>query len=258
VHAVSRWTALSELAVTVVRANELTGRTGADKPRTGEAFVRPGKPARERQIRGKLSRYASWLYDAWLNGGDALALARLAPLSRAALPWTEFSMRPVAIEAAVSEVLLNTRQTIVECGSGNSTVYLARLLSQLGAGHVLSLEHEPRWAALTSSLVEREGLTRWATVVHAPLVNGWYDRKVIPAVDDIDLLIVDGPPAHTPELAQSRYPAWPYFSASLARGAAVLVDDVDRPGEREVLKRWAREFGVPVPTPHDSFAIIRT
>jgi predicted O-methyltransferase YrrM len=239
-----------------VRKTGLPGNT----PRRRQVFRRRlGFPvAAFLEIRGKLSRYASWLYDARRNGADALALARLAPLSCAPLPWTEFSMRPVAIEAAVSEVLLNARRSIVECGSGNSTVYLARLLSQLGVGHVFSLEHDLRWAALTSSLVEREGLTQWATVVHAPLVNGWYDRNVIPIVEDIDLLVIDGPPANTEELAHARYPALPHFSASLARGSAVLMDDVDRPGEREVLERWAREFGIAVQRPHDSFAIIRT
>lgn len=209
-------------------------------------------------FRDKLSKYASELYAAERSAADALALARLAALPGGPLPWTNFSMRPAAIEAAVSDVLLNQRRAIVECGSGNSTVYLARLLSRLGRGHLVTVEHDAGWAELTSTLLEQDHLTEWVTLVHAPLVGGWYDRGRLPEVESIELLVVDGPPANTSQLADARYPAWPHFANALAPGATVLLDDIDRPGETAVLDRWAREYGVALPRARESFALIRT
>lgn len=209
-------------------------------------------------LRTKLSKYASELYAAERSAADALALARLAALPGGPLPWTNFSMRPAAIETAVSDVLLHQRRTIVECGSGNSTIYLARLLRRLDHGHLVTIEHDEKWADLTSALLAQDGLAEWVTIVHAPLVEGWYDTALLPEVEEIELLVIDGPPANTPEIADARYPAWPHFAAALAPRASVLLDDVDRPGEKEVLTRWAREYGVPAPVTRESFALIRT
>ncbi len=50
------------------------------------------------------------------------------------LPWTSGSMRPAALVAVCNEVVHRARTRIVECGSGMSTVVLARLLRERGEG----------------------------------------------------------------------------------------------------------------------------
>ena len=55
---------------------------------------------------------------------------------------------------------------------------------------------------------------------------------------------MDGPPADTADKVLARYPALPALRARLAPGATVVLDDVERPGEQEVLTRWEREHDV--------------
>jgi predicted O-methyltransferase YrrM len=154
-------------------------------------------------------------------------------------------MRPSAILAIVSDIAINRRRSVVECGSGKSTVYAARVLAQHGLdGHVHSLEHDPRWAEQTAGALARDGLERWATVIYAPLVEGWYDRVWLPEVASIDLLVVDGPPAWTQGTERAREPALDTFGGLLAPGATIVVDDAWRPGERAVIAAWERRHGL--------------
>jgi predicted O-methyltransferase YrrM len=122
-----------------------------------------------------------------------------------------------------------------------STLTIARALRALGQGHVHALEHSRDWAAATRDAL---GEDAFATVVDAPLVDGWYDRSALDRLPGggVDLLLVDGPPAGGPELEESRYQALPALADRLGRGAAIVLDDADRAGERRVLERWRAEF----------------
>jgi hypothetical protein len=78
-----------------------------------------------------------------------------------------------------------------------------------------------------------------AGVVHAPLEGepSWYaPAALIELPDEFDLLRVDSPPAydagHQAERPRCR------GSRSAGRRAAVALDDIARPGEREVLAVW--------------------
>ncbi len=171
---------------------------------------------------------------------DALAMARLAPLSGLYLPWTSFSMRAAAIVDLLNEITLWDRRLIVECGSGNSTIYMARLLRKRGgAARLVSIEHEPTWAEATRKALKAEGLTGVAEVIDAPLSDGWYAKAAIPDLTDVGLLVVDGPPAYTEETQLSREPALDHFAPMLAADATIVLDDARRPGEQAVLAAWA-------------------
>lgn len=167
----------------------------------------------------------------------------------AALPWSAWSLERSALELLCAEVRAGRRE-IVECGSGVSTVLLARAARDTG-GRLYALEHDPGWAATVRGLLERERLDRIATVVRAPLRPhplararcGWYaaDQLARLPASGIDLLLVDGPPAGEPGLGEARYPALPALAGRLAPDAIVALDDVDRPGEASVLAAWERE-----------------
>ncbi|HEY6759187.1 MAG TPA: class I SAM-dependent methyltransferase [Baekduia sp.] len=189
---------------------------------------------------------------------DTRALQALAPLSTAFLPWTTFSMRPAAILAIMTDLTFRSSATIVECGSGNSTVFAARLLKAYGIpGHVHSLDHDEHWANLTRRALGREQLEDVATVIHAPLADGWYDQAMLPAVAGIDVLVVDGPPAHDRARARSREPALDRFRDQLAAGASIFLDDSHRSGEQQVVASWARRHGIRLEQRSGGFATAR-
>ncbi len=157
------------------------------------------------------------------------------------LPWSTGAMRPAGLVMVCNEIMYANRTTIVECGSGVSTVVLARLLRARGRGALIAVEHDAGWASRVRELLAGEGLEDVARVVHAPLSGDprWYDRAAVQELPvGIDLLVVDGPPAHLPGDALRRAPALELLDPRLAPGATVVLDDIDRPGERDVLAGW--------------------
>ena len=66
----------------------------------------------------------------------------------------------------------------------------------------------------------------------------------MPRSTSIDLLVVDGPPAFEPGCGLARHRALVVLHDRLVAGATVVLDDVERAGEQEVLGRWEDEFGL--------------
>ncbi len=175
-------------------------------------------------------------------------------MAAAELELGDWTLERAGIEQLEAEVAAG-RRTVVECGSGASTVALARALEGIGEGGVHALEHDPTWAARTRARIAAEGLEARATVVEArlafdPIAAGdgaWYERRALdrlPAAG-IDLLLVDGPPASPgTDRERSRYPALARLRDRLAPGATVIVDDAGRAGEEWAIARWESEFGL--------------
>jgi predicted O-methyltransferase YrrM len=168
--------------------------------------------------------------------------------AEAQLTWSEGAMTPAGLAAVCAEMAGRHHRRIVECGSGYSTLVLARRLRTLG-GSLVSLEHEETWATRVRNELAAAGLTEIAHVALAPLEPhplardglGWYARRALRSLPRrIDLLLVDGPPAFEPRIALSRYPALPALAARLAPDATVVLDDIDRGGERMILEAWER------------------
>jgi hypothetical protein len=157
------------------------------------------------------------------------------------LPWSTGAMRPAGLVVVCNEVVRGARTRVVECGSGASTVLLARLLRERGAGSVVAVEHDGAWAELVHDLLLGEQLDGVARVVHAPLQGDppWYAHDALAALAaDVDLLVVDGPPAFDTGEQHRRAPALEFFESRLTAGATVVLDDLQRRGEREVLACW--------------------
>jgi hypothetical protein len=180
---------------------------------------------------------------------DLLAFQQLAPLSTTFLPWTESAMRPSGLVKVLNAITILRCRCIVECGGGLSTLYIARLLKQQNVGHLYSIEHDAAWAEVLQSLLKNQALEDYVTVILAPLVscplamegNIWYDTNIIEekiADCKIDLLLVDGPPAWQEGRAYARYPAVPYFQNFFAEDHTIILDDINRPGEEAVLRKW--------------------
>ena len=166
----------------------------------------------------------------------------LRPLldGRPYLPFSSGAMRMGGLVHVCNLIVHGAPEEVVECGAGVSTVVLARLLAERGTGRLTALEHHAGWAARVEDFLVREELTHVARVVLAPLgPDDWYAAEGITQLpEEIDLLVVDGPPADRPELAEARHPALTALEPRLAPGATVVLDDIGRAGEQQVLKRW--------------------
>jgi hypothetical protein len=159
---------------------------------------------------------------------------------------------PLLMQYAV-ELLLEVRpRLVVECGSGSSTIILARCLRRLGTGRLVSLEHDPVHARRTLAQLQLHGLEDVVTLVTAPLgerhaADGrtfpWYSSGYESGLNEpVQVLIVDGPPGKGGPRA--RYPALPLLGPHLAPECVILLDDGDRPDEGSIAHDWSREFGL--------------
>jgi glycosyltransferase involved in cell wall biosynthesis/predicted O-methyltransferase YrrM len=151
-----------------------------------------------------------------------------------------------AMQEVVRHVLLDQPKVVVECGSGASTMWIGRALRRVGEGRLISLENSADWVAIVTGLLQHEGLSS-VEVRHAPMEpikvarheQPWYSASALADVEEIDLLLVDGPPGRTSKLA--RYPAVPALRDKLRPGATVMLDDCHRRDEKETLRKWLAE-----------------
>jgi predicted O-methyltransferase YrrM len=174
-------------------------------------------------------------------------------------PMRGWAVSPDLAQDLVERVITGGVGSVLEVGSGSSTVLFAMAFDAVGAGHVTSLEHDASYARATAEMLERFGLTNRATVVTAPLVEQvvgdesyrWYDIAAVPLPTGIDLLFVDGPPEATGP--NCRFPAVPMLSGQLADRATIILDDGRRPAEAEVAELWSRlpDIGPVVTLPYE-------
>jgi predicted O-methyltransferase YrrM len=178
------------------------------------------------------------------NAGDAAALA--AWLGESTPPMGAWAIEPDFGRLVASE-LMRSPATVVECGSGTTTLLIGRLLRRNGRGRLFSLEHDRSFAERTQQQVDTAGLSDVCRVIWAPLgrqsfgsrIVPWYDpAKVSELPRGIDLLVVDGPPAVVP---WARWPALEVLMDRLGPGATVLVDDGRRRDEQRTVFRWRAE-----------------
>lgn len=154
----------------------------------------------------------------------------------------------IAPDAALmlSELIADEQPAlVVETGSGVSTLVIAYALEKLGRGRVVALELDAAHAARTREELERHGLSAYATVVHAPLepieIDGrrclWHARSALDGLQDIDLVVDDGPPKDLGEML--RYASFPTFAERLSpRGIFVLNFVAEE--ELAILDLWRR------------------
>lgn len=166
----------------------------------------------------------------------------------ASLPMMSgWALDAVSLERLIEAVLEHRPRTIVECGSGVSTVWLAYAAREFG-GKVVALEHKEKFAEQTRDDLRRHGLLDVADVRLAPLediefdgqVFPWYCKEAWRDLSGIDMLLVDGPPKATGPRA--RYPALPALGSSLSNGCVVVFDDINRKDEKEILDSWLEAY----------------
>lgn len=165
-----------------------------------------------------------------------------------ALPVTpDWSAAPDFLQRIIDHCLGHKPSIVLECGSGLTTLVLARCCQMHNHGQVYSLENGPAFAAATRAVLAAFGLEQHATVVDAPLeavsLQGagynWYGRRTLPA-GSIDMLVIDGPPGFLQR--HSRYPALPLLHGQLAADATVFLDDAARGDEQEIVAMWLDAF----------------
>jgi predicted O-methyltransferase YrrM len=173
----------------------------------------------------------------------------LIDVRRSLPPMRGFAASPDFSNLILDFILDHRPQNIMEIGSGVSTLIAGYGLERIGGGRLVAIDQEEQYASRTRQMVAEHGLDGNVSVHHAPLgvltlagkTWNWYLRDHIADLESIDLLIVDGPVGGR-ENPLERYPALPVVYPKLSKNAVIILDDANRPGEREVVAMWLREF----------------
>ncbi len=161
--------------------------------------------------------------------------------------WTAY---PDLAKTIVHECMMNKPGLVVELGSGISTLITAYVLEQHGevGAQVISLDHNEEYTQKTKNLIKSNKLESNAQVIYSPLeprqigdkIYNWYSLERLTTKINIDLLIVDGPPVKTNQLA--RYPALPSLISRLSKDCVIILDDAARKSEQQTVSQWMHEF----------------
>jgi predicted O-methyltransferase YrrM len=167
-----------------------------------------------------------------------IQLSNLMQFKSAIPPTRSWAASPDLLLLISEIVKKNKPALVVELGSGVSTLVCAKS----GARKVISIDNSEQYGGKTRDLL-KEHKVRGVEIRIAPLrpyANGseWYEVSVLKDLKKIDLLIVDGPPgSKNPE---ARYPALKEFKDKLSAKAIVIIDDVNRDGERKLAEDFAK------------------
>jgi hypothetical protein len=198
-------------------------------------------------------RLAKWLqqwlaFPAKLEAGNTyrqleslMAIYSLINHTFALGPLRGWAISPDSLQIVLSEIAQRRPQEVVEFGSGQSTVAIAKLLTGLG-GKLISVEHDAEYHARIRGSLELFSLQDAVVSVVQPLVTlsateTTYDLSALPKSRP-EVVLVDGPPGGMRNrLAPLR---WAY--RFLSEGGVIFLDDYGRQEEKECVRLLQAEF----------------
>jgi len=157
-------------------------------------------------------------------------------------PLRSWAISPDTMALILADLQEREAPTIVEFGSGQSTVIFAFWLKSRGAGRLISFEHDPTYAAGIRRQFEVCGVGERVDIQLLPLVDREAHGSLqtcqtyeLPSITDlvVDLALVDGPPFWCG--AAARYHPLQWVVERLSRTGAAYLDDTVRPAEQLVL-----------------------
>ena len=175
----------------------------------------------------------------WLAQQDREFLAEILQIRASQLPALgAWAASPDFLLLVAQHVLTNKPETIVEFGSGVSTLVILRCLEINSSGKLISFDHDAVYGRITEERARLMGFEPdIRTVPLEPqdgLAGKWYCTYGLP--DSIDCIIVDGPPGAIHE--ETREGAG-LLLPRLNMHGVIFLDDAGRRGERAVVQRWA-------------------
>jgi predicted O-methyltransferase YrrM len=205
-------------------------------------------------IKKILTRYRRWLVEGLARQEDLDRLydqiGGLAQISAAMRgdpvlkPLRGWAISPDAMAWILACLQEFDQPTVVEFGSGQSTVILAAVLKHCG-GRLLSVEHDGEYSDTVQRQVAACGLASHVDFLHAPLHDAddatpirSYNMIAVPEIA-ANLILVDGPPYTNGTLTRLVPLRWAI--KHLKKEGVIFLDDTIRKGEQTCLRQLKNE-----------------
>lgn len=189
-----------------------------------------------------------------LDDTYSMAIVQSLLNNRPYLPINGGALRPFCLAYVLNEIIIGQRKSIIEFGSGMSTILIARLIKENNiSARFISVEHNKEWIGVLKSQLQNEGLSEIVEIIHTDLVVGDTELGEVTSYDfdkikkeifniKFDLIIVDGPPANTETSKYSRFPILLELRNHLFDDFCFLLDDAERSGEKKTINEYRRIY----------------
>jgi predicted O-methyltransferase YrrM len=167
------------------------------------------------------------------------------PILRRLRGW---AISPDAMALVLADLQEYDAPTVIEFGSGQSTIILASALKHRG-GCLISVEHDADYSAVIQKQLDACGLGGVVVAHYMPLVPvidpqekgaRSYDLQTLPS-RKIDIALIDGPPGIICG-AETRLVPLRWCVRNLAPKGSIFLDDSNRPSEQQCLSVLKRDF----------------
>lgn len=177
-----------------------------------------------------------------------------------------WALGAAAVRSAAELIADCGYRTVVELGPGASSVLLGMACRPLQHEvRFFGVEHDADYAQRVAAQLRFHEVPCY-TLIHAELVaqpvpgmsglTRWYDpSRIAELPEQVDLLIVDGPPNW--DASSARSPAWRLLRERMSPGSAIVVDDTSRADERAMVGRWLADPGLQILRDAGDFMILQ-
>jgi len=155
---------------------------------------------------------------------------------------SNWSLGEVAYQAILEDLRSIGAKTIVEFGSGTSTLRLSR---DLPDATILSIEGDLRYLEETRKMLDALGGSAVVELSHRPVrwqqhgVGCFLSYESGPFPPSVDGVLIDGPPIQTRRGREACL--YQVFHASHP-GTRFYLDDYERPPEQQIVRNWRRAY----------------
>lgn len=163
------------------------------------------------------------------------------------LPYNTWSISPVGMMVIINHILINDIKTIVEFGSGISTIFLHNLSIKNGLGlKIISVDHDANWQQIIKMKYKVDSVKFIASPLDFQMrfkdtSYNWYNLEDLKIIDrkTTDFIIVDAPIGKTSQY--ERAGAFEFYKEELNRtNFSCYLDDTNFPPLKEIMNHYCQ------------------
>ena len=158
------------------------------------------------------------------------------------LPYNVWSISPQGMMVIINHILINDVKTIVEFGTGISTVFLNNLSIKNKLNlKIISIDHDAKWQSIIKEKygahnIEYINCDMTTQLKFKNETFPWYDVNALKNVDkkNVDFIIIDGPVGN--KNIYERAGAFEFFKDELHnKNFSCFFDDTNEPQFKEIM-----------------------